>query len=213
MTQPSTAGWGVVVPVKRLAAAKTRLSTRSAGERRELVLAFALDVAQACRDATGVADVLVVSPDRQVREQAAGIGVATLDDESDGGLVPALEAGVAALRGEGGSRDVLMLAADLPALRAGDVELLLTLAAAHDRSFVSDVAGTGTTALAVRGAVATDARFGPRSRAAHRASGATELTDARLVRVRADVDTEVDLWHARGLGTGARTAAILAAHG
>lgn len=213
VTVHEASGWGVVVPVKGLASAKSRLSTRSAGQRRELVLAFALDVVQACREAAGVVEVLVVSPDAAVRERVAELGASTLDDIEDTGLVHALEAGVASLRDGTGRRDVLMLAADLPALRASDVELVLALAAQHPRSFVADVAGTGTTALAVRGTTRPDPRFGPRSRAAHRASGATELTDERLVRVRADVDTEVDLWHARALGPGPRTSAFLDAYG
>jgi 2-phospho-L-lactate guanylyltransferase len=56
------AGWTVVVPVKSLSGAKTRLAPElSAGERAALARAFALDTIEAARGARAVARVFVVS--------------------------------------------------------------------------------------------------------------------------------------------------------
>ena len=54
--------WAVVVPVKRLELAKTRLSVRPE-LRRELALAMATDTVAACRHTDGVVDVVVVTDD------------------------------------------------------------------------------------------------------------------------------------------------------
>ena len=60
--------WGLVVPVKRLVLAKTRLSSYGDAARQDLALAFALDVVAAALAAPSVVQVLVVSP---VRSRAA----------------------------------------------------------------------------------------------------------------------------------------------
>ena len=207
------AGWGVVLPVKRLSAAKSRLSTRPSRQRRELALAFALDVVAVCRDTPQAGSVVVVSSDDEVRDGATSLGADVVDDPESGGLLAALLAGTAALRDARPDLAVALLAADLPALRPLELGLALDAAATHGRAFVSDVAGTGSTLLTAGPGVAPEPLFGPRSRAAHAASGAVELRDPRLVRLRCDVDTEVDLWHARQLGVGRHTAAALEQHG
>ncbi len=209
----SDPGWGVVLPVKRLSAAKSRLSTRPSEQRRALALAFALDVVTACRATAHVGALVVVSGDDAVRDGATRLGADVVGDPEQGGLLAALLAGAAALRASRPDLALALLAADLPALRPLELGIALDSAAAHGRAFVSDVAGTGSTLLTATAGVSPDPRFGPRSRAAHAASGAVELTDARLVRLRCDVDTEVDLWHARMLGVGPHTAATLEQYG
>ena len=58
-----TARWALVVPVKRLSVAKTRL-TRVAGEQREaLALAFAADTVAAALSSPSVRALLVVTDD------------------------------------------------------------------------------------------------------------------------------------------------------
>ncbi len=199
----------MVVPVKRLARAKSRLSTRPAPVRRELALAFALDVVAACTAAPSVRAVVVVADDAHVRSGAEELGAYAVPDDAGAGLVPALLLGRERALARRPDSAVAMLAGDLPALRAADVEYVLDRAAAHERAFVADLIGTGTTMLCAGPGVDPRPRFGPRSRAAHAASGAVELTGPELVRVRCDVDTEVDLWYARTLGVGPRTATVL----
>ena len=76
-------------------------------------------------------------------------------------------------------------------------------ARAYPRSFVADRHGTGTSALFAFG-VALDPLFGANSAAAHRNSGAIELTGA-WPGLRCDIDTPEDLAAARKLGMGSAT--------
>lgn len=199
-------GWGVVVPVKLLALAKTRLQAYGDAGRAELALAFAADVVAAAVRAATVDRVLVVSDD----PRAAGLartGVQVVPDEPSAGLNPALAHG-AGLLGRSG-RGVAALSADLPALRADDLAAALGAAQAlGGRAYVPDAAGTGTTLLAAAPGTDLAPAFGPASRARHRAQGAAELDGAPSLR--RDVDTPADLEQARALGVGPVTAAVLA---
>ncbi len=206
--QPHRA-WTVLVPVKRLDGAKSRLSTRTAGARRDLSLAFALDTVAAALAAPGVAGVHVVTDDDRVADAVRGLGAAVVADTSGGGLNDALRLAEEVLRADGAGA-LAALAGDLPALRPDQLGRALAAAAAHPRSFVPDAAGTGTTMLCAAAGTALDPRFGERSCAAHAASGAVRLDPADAAGLRRDVDTEVDLWDALRLGTGPATAAQLA---
>jgi 2-phospho-L-lactate guanylyltransferase len=207
----STQEWAVVIPVKGLQRAKSRLSTRLPADRGRLALAFALDVVAGALATPAVATVLVVSQDDTVRRAAAGLGAATTAEPPGTDLNAALSHGVAQLPDHGAGTPVALLAADLPALRPRDLQRALLAAAGHPRAFVSDVAGTGTTLLTAQPGVPPQPRFGARSRAEHASAGAHELTDSALVRLRCDVDTEVDLWHAVALGVGVHTEAAMSA--
>ena len=205
----SDGGWLVVVPVKRLDAAKTRLSTRPAGVRRHLALAFALDTVAAALGAHGTAEVHVVTDDEEVGAAVGSLGAGWVRDSTGAGLNEALRHAEQVLRRGRPQRDIAALAGDLPALSADVLGRALTLAAEHDRSFVADASGTGTTFLAARGGVPLDPRFGPRSCAAHAASGAARLDPGSSPGLRRDVDTEVDLWDAVRLGVGPATTLAL----
>jgi 2-phospho-L-lactate/phosphoenolpyruvate guanylyltransferase len=93
-------------------------------------------------------------------------------------------------------------------LRMDELSEALRAAEQHRESFVGDLAGTGTTLYAAAAGVAFAPRFGGRSRAAHRAAGATELMLSGIPSVRRDVDTGVDLWDALRLGVGPRTKVV-----
>jgi len=201
--------WTVLVPVKRLDGAKSRLSTRTAGARRDLSLAFAVDTVAAALAVPRVAAVEVVTDDERVAEAVRALGAGVVVDTSGGGLNDALRLAEGVVRAAG-AESVVALAGDLPALRPDQLARALTAAAALPRSFVPDAAGTGTTTLCATGATALDPRFGERSCAAHAASGAVRLDLADAAGLRRDVDTEVDLWDALRLGVGAATAALLA---
>ncbi|HET9256225.1 MAG TPA: 2-phospho-L-lactate guanylyltransferase, partial [Pseudonocardiaceae bacterium] len=77
-----------------------------------------------------------------------------------------------------------------------------------ERAFCADRAGTGTTLLLAPPGRALEPGFGPGSAAAHHASGARELT-GDWPGLRCDVDTREDLAHARELGLGRFTSAVL----
>jgi 2-phospho-L-lactate guanylyltransferase len=189
----------VVVPVKRLALAKTRLSSYGDDGRRALALAFAADVVEA---AARVARVLVVTDDEQAAEVVRRLGAEVTADDPDAGLNPALVHGAELLRASSPELGVATLSADLPALR--DVHLRGVLGGVAGRAFVADLEGSGTTLLAAAPGAELAPRFGPSSREAHESSGATVLVAPRGLRC--DVDTPTDLLLALALGVGRHTA-------
>ena len=205
--------WSLVVPVKVLAQAKSRLTGLAGEFRPELALAMAADTVAAAAAATSVAAVLVVTDDPQVREVAAGLGAVVLPDQPADGLNAALEHGAAYSQVRWPERGRAALAGDLPALRPA--ELAAALAAAGNRSaFVPDAEGTGTTLYAAPPGAEFRPEFGLASRDRHLAAGAKELDLGDLGQgLRRDVDTIDDLRHAATIGLGPRTLAVLARAG
>lgn len=202
--------WCLVVPVKRLDRAKTRLDGPFATYRRDLALAFALDTVAAALSCPLVAAVLVVTDEPEAAERLAALGAEVTGDDPDAGLNPALAHGADQVLGRHPGASVGTLAADLPALRADELALALGRAAAHRRAFVRDADGRGTTLLLARRADDLRPAFGPGSAARHEAGGATEVTAGDLPTVRTDVDLPADLDAAVLLGVGPATAAVLA---
>ena len=200
--------WGLVVPVKRLALAKTRLQAYGDAVRQELALAFAVDVVTAGLGCAGVGQVLVVTDDPYAAAALREAGALVVADAPDAGLNPALAHGAELLLEQGAS-GVAAVSADLPCLTPG--ELVTALAAVRPglRGFVVDAAGTGTTLLAAPHGVELAPAYGTASRTGHLASGAVELPAGRGLRL--DVDTPDDLSEALALGVGAATAAVAAA--
>ena len=99
--------------------------------------------------------------------------------------------------------------ADLPALRPDELAVLLGRAARHERSFVRDAQGTGTTLLLALDADHFRPMFGAGSAERHAHSGAVEIAADRLPSVRRDVDTAADLDAALTLGVGSWTSRVL----
>ncbi len=196
--------WTVLVPVKELGQAKSRLRGALPGvPHPDLVLALVLDTLSAALACPAVAVVVVVSSDETVAGAARELGAKVLPDAPAAGLNPALAHAAAAA----GGGPLAALAGDLPALRGA--ELAAALAAATIRGYVPDAAGTGTTLLAAPAGCRLEPRFGPDSARAHANSGAVELTGAGPS-LRRDVDTPADLAAAVRLGIGRRTSALLA---
>jgi len=196
-------GWVAVLPVKRLAAAKTRLRGAVPGvDHDRLVLAMARDTVAAALACPPVARALVVTDDPAAMAALGGLGAERVPD--DGGLNRAFARGAA----HAGGAPVVALTADLPALRPR--ELAAALATVTRRGFVPDADGTGTAMLAARAGVPLDPRFGPDSAGAHAASGATRL-DGDWPTLRRDVDTAADLAGAAALGLGRFTAEVIGA--
>jgi 2-phospho-L-lactate guanylyltransferase len=196
-------GWSLLVPLKSLPRAKTRLRGALAGVGHErLVLALALATVRAAQRAEGVDEVVVVTGDPRLRRELASAGVRLLDDP-DAQIDPAQTDPLnAALRRAAGSlgplRPVAVLTGDVPALRPAELAEALALAQLQ-RSFVPDLPGDGTVLLAAPAREPLDPRFGPGSAAAHARSGAKRL-DGAWPTLRRDVDTAADLAEAVGLG-------------
>lgn len=203
--------WTLVIPLKPLARAKSRLSdTAGDGLRPGLALAFAQDTVAAALACPAVRDVAVVTDDVLAGRELAALGARIVADEPGGGLNAALRHAAAAVRVSRPESAVAALNADLPALRPAELARVLDAAAEFPRAFLPDAAAIGTTLLTAREGRELHPAFGTDSRARHRASGASELTLDAVDSVRQDVDTGEDLRAALALGVGPRTAAAAA---
>jgi 2-phospho-L-lactate/phosphoenolpyruvate guanylyltransferase len=205
-------GVDLVVPVKRLDRAKSRLrGTLPADRHTDLVLALLLDTVSAAAAAERVRRLFVVCEDDRVTAalaEAALPGVSWTDERGLPGLNAALRYGAEAMSGDVA---VGALQADLPALRAADLDAALAEAAGR-RAFCPDHAGTGTTLLLAAPGTPLAPAFGVGSAAAHAAGGAVPV-GLDLPSLRCDVDTAADLARARRLGLGPHTTALLARTG
>ncbi len=191
-----------VIPVGSLEGAKSRLGEQlDAEERQDLVAGFLARTVVAALAVDLLADVLVVSPDRDVLARAASLGARTLRQRSEG-----LNAGLRDARADmvaGGADTLLVLPIDLPLVTSAEIARVLVTLDDHARAvvLVTDRHGTGTNVLALRPPDAIEVAFGPGSRAAHRraaeASGATYLEVDGPLSV--DLDTPDDLVYVESL--------------
>ncbi|MFH8451902.1 2-phospho-L-lactate guanylyltransferase [Streptomyces fungicidicus] len=203
--------WTLVVPLKPLAQAKSRLSdTADDGLRPGLALAFAQDTVAAALECPAVRDVVVVTNDALAARELGALGAGIVPDAPRAGLNAALTHGATVAGARRHPAGVAALNADLPALRPPELARVLRAAAAFPRAFLADAAGIGTTLLAAGRGRELRPSFGPGSRARHRASGAAELLLDAVDSVRQDVDTGDDLRAALALGVGPHTAAVAA---
>ena len=195
----------LLVPVKPLAAAKSRLRGAHA-DHDGLVLALMQDSLAAALAAGPVVHTLVVSPDDRVARLAerAGAGACAA---STGSLNADLRM-AAELVGRRCTRAAIgVLPADLPALRTSDLEAAIG-AAEGRRSFGPDREGTGTTLLLSGRGLPLDPRYGPASATRHIDSGAHRLVGS-WSSLACDVDAPADLAAAASLGLGRRTGLLL----
>ncbi len=199
--------FALLMPVKTLAMAKSRLEMRRPGQREPMMRAFALDAITAASRATAVAQVYVVTDERGFEVG----GALRLPDEGDGDLNRALHHAALRVRLLYPARAVAALCADLPCLAPDDLDAALA-AGLTPRWFVADSSGTGTTLLAAGPGVDLDPHFGPGSARRHEDSGASPVR-AELTTLRMDVDTEADLARAEQIGLGPHTQTALEEHG
>lgn len=209
-----TDGWSLVLPLKPLGLAKSRLAPFAGPHRADLALSFALDTVTAALACPGVSRVLVVTGDPLAGERLAALGAVVVADEPGGGLNAALTHGAAYARRIVPHAPLAALSADLPALRPAELARVLgavPTGGPGGRAFLADSPGLGTTLLACAPGVRLAPAFGEGSRARHAAGGAHEITLPDVPSVRRDVDTGEDLVQALALGVGPYTAAAAAA--
>jgi 2-phospho-L-lactate/phosphoenolpyruvate guanylyltransferase len=187
-----------IIPVGTLEAAKSRLGdSLDAEERQDLAERLLGRTVAAALSVERLADVLVVSPDRELLQRAAAQGARTLRQRSRG-----LNAGLAEGRADviaGGADAILILPIDLAFVTAEAVAAVLDPLGGADAErsvvLVTDRHGTGTNTLALRPADVIGFAFGPGSRRAHRA--AAEAARATYTELEGpltfDIDTPADL--------------------
>ena len=185
-----------IIPVGSFVGGKSRLGeSLDAEERLDLVDGLLAHTIAAALGVERLVDVLVVSPDRDVRGRASELGARTLRQRSRG-LNKGLREGLADVVA-GGADAVLILPIDLPFVSPAELARVIEPLEAHDPVvvLVTDRHGTGTNLLGLRPPDAIDVAFGPGSRLAHRgaaaAGGITYVeVDGPLV---VDLDTPDDL--------------------
>ena len=239
MTDSARFSWTVLLPVKVLARAKSRLAVLAGDRRGELALALASDTVSAVLACPEVARVVVVTSDPVAGPLLAALGAIVVPDEpadraaSLGNHGTLDGAGLAGRPGDLGVQDLLnaalrhgatvaarrwpgtglaALTADLPAVRPAELAAALRAAGGSPglAAFVPDAACVGTTLYAVPPGVEFRPLFGGASRARHAAAGATEIGLDALTGLRRDVDTPDDLREALALGVGPFTRAVAA---
>ncbi|WP_024796665.1 2-phospho-L-lactate guanylyltransferase [Tomitella biformata] len=211
-------GVHVLIPVKHLARAKSRLAPRlEAVERKLLALAMLEDTLRAATASPLVGSITVVTPDESAARRAHACGVAVLAEEALPAVAPALgplnaalDAAARQVRANSTPSSLMVLQADLPALRPEELTAAIAQAAGR-RALVADYSGIGTTTLIVPGPRAElTPRFGPWSAREHERGGAVPLV-GDWPGLRSDVDTPGDLRRVHRLGVGPATTALLAA--
>lgn len=199
--------FALLVPVKTLTLAKSRLEMSGHDQREPLMRAFALDALAAASGSARVAQVYVVTDEPGFEVD----GAVRLPDEGAGDLNRALQRAFERVRLLHPGRGVAAMCADLPCLSSEDLDTALG-PASTPRWFVADAAGSGTTLLAAGPRSALEPHFGEGSARSHEASGAAPLRGA-VTTLRMDVDTGADLAQALNLGVGAHTARALGSPG
>jgi 2-phospho-L-lactate/phosphoenolpyruvate guanylyltransferase len=184
-----------VLPVKRFADAKQRLSTGLApGTRRALAEAMLTDVLVALRRTEGLDEVVVVTAEPVAEALALGYGARVVSDTREAGQSPAAKLGLDAVEG---ADVVLLVPGDCPALDPAQLTALLeSVEPAPSVVLVPDRHGTGTNGLVLHPPTAIEPSFGPGSRERHTAlaeEAGASLRVEEMPSLVLDVDTPDDL--------------------
>jgi 2-phospho-L-lactate guanylyltransferase len=201
-----------VVPVKTLAASKSRLfPERPRREVEALSLAMMGDVIACLLATPGVGRVVVVTPDDHVAERATAEGGEALL-RPDPGLNPAIEAASREVAGAGDG--VLVVLGDVAAADPGDLGRLIEEAPARGIALAPSSDG-GTSALLRQPSDVIPARFGSDSAKRHRdaaADAGVPCVELSLPSLAIDVDLGEDARAILSVPTlGPRTRALLEA--
>jgi 2-phospho-L-lactate guanylyltransferase len=151
MTDNAGITWSVLVPVKVLARAKSRLAGLSGPRRGELALALACDTVTAVLGCDVAARVIVITEAQVAGAALAALGAQVVPDEPRDGLYAALRHGAAHVSARwpdsGTAAHPPTCRAAARRDRAGAAQ-----AAAWPTAFVADAAGDGTTLYSGAGA-------------------------------------------------------------
>jgi 2-phospho-L-lactate guanylyltransferase len=180
----------IVVVARGPRRAKTRLRAALAPAKRELLVRAMLDDVLHAATATG-RPVLVVTDARSTASRARAAGARAL-------VVPARGTRDAAGRGlrrveRDGAGAALVIAADIPLVRAADLRRVIAAGRRSEVVIVPDRLRSGTNALYLRPPSRIAPRFGRRSFAAHRRAAGTSGRALELARIGLDVDSPADL--------------------
>jgi 2-phospho-L-lactate guanylyltransferase len=194
---PAFARIAAIVPVGYIEGAKSRLgAVLDAEERRDLVLDLLERTVAAVVASPGIAEVIVITPDDEVREVALDLGARPLRQDASG-----LNSGIRQARAEAIAADadaILIIPIDLPWVTPDAIATITDTLVDHAPPLVAivpDRHGRGTNALLLAPPAVIDVQFGGDSRSAHAAAAAD--AGATLIHldgpIAMDIDTPEDL--------------------
>jgi 2-phospho-L-lactate guanylyltransferase len=194
-----------LIPVKGFSNAKQRLAPLlSRGEREILAEAMFRDALDQVLKVVGLDSIHVVTPDDSVAAIASSYGAKFILETEEKGETAAVDFARSRIKQEG-IESVLVLPADIPLLRAGDIERLLEnrqpapsalLVPSHDRM--------GTNALVLSPPDIIRLRFGYDSFSYHLSQAAARQLPALVIeneRIALDIDEPKDLLRFLGEAT------------
>jgi 2-phospho-L-lactate/phosphoenolpyruvate guanylyltransferase len=203
----------ILIPVKDPSHAKTRLADLlSPDERRELVWAMFEDVSRAISSASKPDRVVMVTSYAPAIKRARDLEWDVLIEESQVSESASVDwaSGVLAERG---FDTVMRLPADVPLVRAEDIdEILAVKLDSPGALLVPSREGTGTNAIVRNPPTLFPSRFGPNSLALHKREAATvgvECTVVENARIALDIDDPADVELLLDAGRGTRTFDLL----
>lgn len=188
----------IIIPVKPLKRAKSRLASALTAEQRyEFAVLMFRQVLAVAKSVAGIAGVLVISRDTQALAIARDAGVKTIQESSPSELNPALHRAtemVKLWRAEAS----LILPADLPFLTVGDVEALLALGQSLSQGIVvaTDKDRDGTNAMLVKPPDVIGFHYGDGSFSRHTVlaqMAGVEVREYASETIALDIDTIDDL--------------------
>jgi 2-phospho-L-lactate guanylyltransferase len=206
MCSPDIGPWRLVIPVKCQGSAKSRLHPPAGVARADLAHAIALDTIAAALVGISPAHLVVVTSDEHTAAFVRHRGGIVVPDPGDG-LNSAIRLGIRQVERGPGPGPTAVLLGDIPTLRPKDLVAALSACAAHRRALVPDASGSGTVLLSALSPGDLQPRFGPDSARRH-SRGCVRL-DLDLPALRTDVDDDVTLSQAIGIGVGRHTAVVL----
>lgn len=195
--------WSALVPQKAFSRAKGRVEI-DPGSRGALARAMLRDTVAALRATSAISRVAVLFDDPA---DASALPSSEAVDVRGLGLNGSIREGVEIMRRRNGLRGVVVVPSDLPALDHLEMTVFLSLAEQHERSFLRDRGGVGTTLLTAMGSHPLLAAYGTDSARRHAASGAVDLSSHGLRSLRSDIDDLASLAGAVQMGCGPNTLA------
>lgn len=187
-----------IIPVKPLRESKTRLAHLLSATERATLMGCLLDRMLVALRQTAVSQIIVVSGDEMVLQQARAAGVCALAEQQPYALNSAVSQAHHFAIGQGAD-GVLVLPADLPFIETADITTMLTTAQTHPARpllvICSDEAGQGTNALLLTPPAPFTFHYGPNSFARHTQEAERNGRIVQVVNGRSlqfDLDTEAD---------------------
>lgn len=203
----------LLIPIKDPTNAKSRLSDLlSADERRRLAWAMFEDVTRAVVDARELDRVVLVSSFTPAIERARSLNWEVLIEESQASESASVD-WASRILSERGFHIVMRLPADLPLVRASDIDELLSIELGLTGALlVPSREGTGTNAIIRTPPTLFPSRFGPNSLALHKEEAARAGVVCRVVnneRIALDIDEPSDVDRLLECGRGSASIDLL----